>query len=435
MLLVVIWEYSLVLDSAAWEPVCVVGCGGDTSPPAPREYIQPPTTSPEELERQRLERESNDVYNKGLQCGDDHDCAINKFKEALRLNPDNRKARIELGLVLNRKAHTFYEKHDWTRAVEYYKEALLNKPDDNVIRENLRNAEEKFNLEKKWQAREAERARYAAVAKIKIDKMLDDLGESPSSQTGSLSFPDASSPKSLEFPEPSQKGLKIKEVPSPYGYTSKQEREAQLKMLTLLSKEHLNKRIERTTRALEFMKSDFSGVEKTLNELVSEARDAEEQALLVSFKALAGAALKIPKIKKADAKTVQRIRDLAGKGLKVLDYVGPIEKLNEDPLDREANLEMARNLTGELHSILEEYGEAYFNKKVATELGTELTGFGGFIVDYTYEAGRWAVAGSQIKSIIDNLDRPGGKLDAQLSLKRTLEDLMSEKNRRKAGVR
>jgi hypothetical protein len=258
-------------------------------------------------------------------------------------------------------------------------------------------------------------------------------------ETSSLSFSDVnlsgilSSDKSSEatFKTPTKKGLKIKEVPSPYGYTSKQEREAQLKMLTRLSDEQLDKRIKRTMRALELVKSDFAGAEKTLNELANEARDAEEKALIVSFKTLAGAALKLPKTKKVDDKTIQRIKDLAGKGLKVLDYGESITKLNEDPLDREANLAMARNLSSELHDILKEQGQAYFNQKVATELGTELTGFGGFIVDYTYEAARWAAAGSQIRSIIDNLDRKGGKLDAQLSLKKTLEDLMREKNRRK----
>lgn len=307
---------------------------------------------------------------------------------------------------------------------------------------------------------------------IKINGMLDGLKrELGIRNTGSINFSrDAPSAGGLDFPEtageekkktnalvltktssirptsadklsppsfkaPAMRGLKIKDVPSPYGYTSKQEREAQIQMLTRLNNEMLEKRIKRTNLALERMKGDFLGVEATLNELVDEARDAEEEALIVSFKGLAATALKLQRMINADAKTLRRIRDLSAHGLRVLDYGGPVTKLIENPLDREANLEMARNLAGELHEIIAEHGEDYFNETVATELGTELTGFGGFIVDYTYEAARWAAAAKEIHSIIDNLDKEGGKLKAQLSLKRAHEDLIKEKLRRTGPAR
>jgi hypothetical protein len=211
---------------------------------------------------------------------------------------------------------------------------------------------------------------------------------------------------------------------------------AQLTMLTGLSDSELEKRIERSIQILRRMRSDFLRSKKDLKEWLYEAQDAEENALIESFKLLAGSALKV---KNFDAAKLKKMKSLASKGLKILKYGEPIRKFEADPLDRQANLEMAHGYVKELHDILKENQDAYVDGKIILNRSkgfmknadvTDVTRLASFFINYAYEASRWGVVRAQMRATINYLDRPNGKLDAQLEMKRVLEDLVREKKRR-----
>jgi len=207
--------FALLVPAIAW------GVDGRNVPGLTRELYRrypnlrgthPPPEDPERQERQEQERKSTEATDKGLECSKkgDYDCAIRHFKEALRLDSDNKAARDKLGSALNRKANKFYEQRDWNRAIKYYKEALEYKPNDKAIQDNLCGAQASAQEERMWKTREAERHRKFAEAKTKMNKMSDDLekdfdnSKAPSTSAGPLSFSDAPSSDALEFAVPGE---------------------------------------------------------------------------------------------------------------------------------------------------------------------------------------------------------------------------------------
>lgn len=379
------------------------------------------------LEAQRRYDEALAWYRKAQHLGVhsilDGKTNIERIEDILEREAGRRNA-----INLNEQGKDHYMQGDFEKAVEFFQNAINNDPNNAEIQKNLEDAEAALLKQKN----------LAASSRIEknIEKQIDALENEWSSEDTpvDLSFTDPDELPAIvpetEAEVQKHKGLRIKDVPAPFGYKSKGEREAQLAILTELSDDELNKRIERTTRTLEYMLSDFLKGEKELNEWLAEAQDAEEKALIASFKMMAASALKLPGIKKIDDKALLRIKQLSEKGLTVLDYGDPVIKFNNNPSDREANLELARNTANDLYNILSEHQDVYFDKKTISKLGPEYAGFGGFLVDYIYEASRWAVAGAQIRSITDNIDKPKGKLDAQMKMKRILEDLINEQKQR-----
>ncbi|MBN2568149.1 MAG: tetratricopeptide repeat protein [Deltaproteobacteria bacterium] len=203
---------ALIVPAIAW------GIDGGNVPAATRElyrrypHLRGDRPSHEEQERHERKQKSTEAMKKGLECSKkgDYDGAIDHYREALSLNPDNTAAKTALGLALNRKAIKFHEQRDWNSAIQYYKEALEYKPNDKVIQDNLDRAQVSAKSERMWKTIEAETQRKRAEAKTKIDKMLDELTKDfdnpqvPSTSASSLRFSDASSPNALEFVSPGE---------------------------------------------------------------------------------------------------------------------------------------------------------------------------------------------------------------------------------------
>ena len=216
--------------------------------------------------------------------------------------------------------------------------------------------------------------------------------------------------------------FKSMEVPSPFGFKTEKERRDRL---ARLSDEQIDTEIKRTMKTLKRMQKDFAEDPKALEHWLSESQEAEKDALMSSFSLMLGGSMK--KWEKA-WKNYPRLKTLAEDGLKYLSYEGTVNKLAEDPADKEARMELARKVMIDLHSEVKD-----FDEKMVTDGMGETIALADFLVDYTYSATRWAVARGQVLSINENLGKPNGKLDAQESMKDVLEDFVSEQKRRKAG--
>jgi hypothetical protein len=96
-------------------------------------------------------------------------------------------------------------------------------------------------------------------------------------------------------------------------------------------------------------------------------------------------------------------------------------------LDHASNMERARACMRELYKAL--YG---FDSDLIGKNGPPAAQLADFTVSYSYQIARWALAYESIRLISENLDKPDGKLRAQLSNRRLYEDLIQERNRRHA---
>ncbi len=196
----------------------------------------------------------------------------------------------------------------------------------------------------------------------------------------------------------------------------RKEREALKAMLENLCDEELDQRIQRARRILEDMQRDFASSRKELEGWLCESQDAEEKAMIASFKMLATAALEMRPIKKRDAKRFKRLKELAEKGMEALNYDGStFVKVNlydtkEDFIQARSNLEIAQ--------------------KILSELNPQFSEFAADCAEYITEAGRWTLSAQQIAAINKNLDSPKGMLAAQKKMKELMEKLVREKNRR-----
>ena len=149
----------------------------------------------------------------------DLDCALQKYTEALKLDPENKTIRLNLQIDGARRQNKigldFYKQGNWEMAVKYFREArtLHNQK---VYEDNLRLAEKNLKIAQE----EALRKKREEGARLKTDQSFEPLfskGDTASTPVD-LTFLDPGksvAPKGIS--PPAQKGLKIKEVPEPGG--------------------------------------------------------------------------------------------------------------------------------------------------------------------------------------------------------------------------
>jgi hypothetical protein len=125
----------------------------------------------EQLREEKIDEAATDFNNKGMEALNHGDTATALYylHKASELEPedptirDNLRHALEVqtrqeALALNHKGVKAFEKRDFAAAVKYYREALKKLPNDPVIMQNLRQAEE--------QEAEAEAKKDAGVASI-----------------------------------------------------------------------------------------------------------------------------------------------------------------------------------------------------------------------------------------------------------------------------
>lgn len=289
--------------------------------------------------------------------------------------------------------------------------------------------EEQRKREAEKEAKRLEEARQKQFQQDKQDA-LDMLksGAGPTglkggSKSGALKLKGGSEDAlKLKAPQTSKaskpKGVKFREVPSPAGYKSKSERRA---MAAALSDEHLTEALKQTKRLLKKMSKDLLGKSAKLEELLDETKDAEKQAVNVSLGLLtSGVISKLP-----EGTELERNMKF------ILDRANKLQGHHET-LKTQSDLEMGRSVLLDAYDTLAEHSGAFTQsgESVASKARAKYAALGSFAVDYSYQVMRWAVARNELQIIIDNLDKPGGELDAQKALGRFYEDLVQERKRR-----
>jgi hypothetical protein len=213
--------------------------------------------------------------------------------------------------------------------------------------------------------------------------------------------------------------LSINDVPSPSGYKTEAERRERL---AKLSDEQIDRELARIRKMLVKMQADFVDDTGDLKDWLKEAQTAEDDALKDSFGLLVGGSLD----KYADTwAKFPRLKAIASDGL---DYAGKLDqliKMGSNPMDIAHHRELVRDKMIEFHKELVESGV-----ETVSEQGTKVVSLIKFGFDYSYHMTRWGLALNQIHAISDNLDKPNGKLQAQLAIKELQEDLFAEKGRR-----
>jgi len=319
-----------------------------------------------------------------------------------------------------------------------------------VIRDNLRRAEEIIAQERA--RREQERKLKEAEQKIHgmVGDLSKSLGTSAPNGSGSLEFmgsdkapssteaikekssgdlqfmdkgiasvSDRQKPSRSETPLRHIVTLKTIDVPSPFGFRSEGERRQQL---AKLSDKQINAEIERSKKTLERMKTEFLNDPKALEACLEEMKDSERQALMAGFHLILGGSL--VKWKKG-WEAYPRLKSLAENGLRYLSYDEPAKRIMKNPDDQEAHQEMARVYMLDLYGTLRDFDEGLITKN-----GPPLAQFADFLVEYSYQVARWAIARDQVLTISKNLDKPNGKLKAQQAINQVMEDLIQERKRR-----
>ena len=218
--------------------------------------------------------------------------------------------------------------------------------------------------------------------------------------------------------ETAERGVRFREVPSPEGYKSKSERRA---MAAALSDEHLLRAVDHTAKLLQQMKEDFLGKTGELESLLDETKDSEKQAIKASLDLLTSGLIEEMPETTPFSKDLKLVADRANK-----------LKGHHEALKKQSDLEIARSVMLDAYDTLAEHSDAFTKDggKLVTKKGAAVASLASFAVDYSYEVMRWAVARNQMQLIIDNLDKPNGKLEAQQALKRLYEDLVEEKKLR-----
>ena len=121
-------------------------------------------TGPSWAERQQWKRESqgvalNEKANQYFTNGD-FETAVNYYRQALGYKPDDQVIADNLiraeGSYLNVQGNKEYEKGNYAAAANYYQQALQRKPESEVIKNNLANAQDMASQQKEWEAQKAE---------------------------------------------------------------------------------------------------------------------------------------------------------------------------------------------------------------------------------------------------------------------------------------
>jgi hypothetical protein len=222
-------------------------------------------------------------------------------------------------------------------------------------------------------------------------------------------------------PTPTASSLRIIDVPSPTGFKSASER---LEQVSRLSDEQIDATIKSVDKLLRRMQKDFANDTGSIEGWLAEAQSAEYDAVMASFKLLIEGSLS--RFAKGWDQ-FPRLKALAENGMRYLEFEEPVNGLIADPEGYDSNMAMARSCMLELYKAL--YG---FDPDLITENGPPAAQLADFTVSYSYQVARWALAYESIRLITENLDRPDGKLKAQQSIQRLYEDLIQERNRRRA---
>ncbi|MFC1617495.1 tetratricopeptide repeat protein [Candidatus Margulisiibacteriota bacterium] len=347
--------------------------------------------------------------------------AMDEFRIASRGNSHGRTnlARMEEWLPrfrsweANNSGVDSSERGNYEAALTYFKRAIKLDPNNHTARQNLKKIEE-------YLKQKQERAK----AREKVPDILDDLAQSGSNEVG-LTFLDTD--ETLIVKPPSEK----------------QKRQARQKHLKKFTKKSLDIEIKRVNKIMIRMKKDFQRDVRGLNELKKEIKDAEEKALIVSVKLLAGSAIKLEKIKNLDSKTAVWIKSEVEGVLGAMGDLGDTDfiiKYLEKPSDKELKDKVIEKLGDKgiekLEADLKQRLTKRLMKKPKKELERILENvshrmaLAKFGIDYSYEATRWILARKQLYILNSNLDSPKGKLKAQKAMKEMYEDLIQERKRR-----
>ncbi len=216
--------------------------------------------------------------------------------------------------------------------------------------------------------------------------------------------------------------LSIVDVPSPTGYRDPVERQMQIAMLT---DAQIDTEIARMRRMFEAMQRDFQNDTATMESWLDVAQNAELEALLESVNLLGGGLIKWAGEKGSAAAPYG---ELAQSGIKATTYLKRAAALQDsDPAQAEIELKLAREI------LIDAYDRMYkLDPGLVSEHGGNVAELANFAIEYSYEMCRWALAYEQIQLISENLGKDNGKLRAQQAIQALYEQLIEERNRRKA---
>lgn len=153
------------------------------------------------MEEEREKKEALSQNNKGNQAYKTGNWkqAVDYYKKALRNSPGDRvikqnllnaqkalaraQAKMKEASNLNVKGNRAYKKRNWNQAVNYYRNALRNSPNDNVIRQNLLNAQKALAKDQKKNAyslnKQGNKAYHAKDWKRAVNYYKNALKNSP----------------------------------------------------------------------------------------------------------------------------------------------------------------------------------------------------------------------------------------------------------------
>jgi Tetratricopeptide repeat len=373
------------------------------------------------------------------------------------------------GHALNKNGCTYYSKGDWANAIKCFEEAVRLKPGSATIKKNLKNAKQKLQEQIEEENRRRIKIRKTAEAQRKIDAILDVVTDKikPSESASPLSFEIGSrelfdggksrgdpATVDLRFADPEKppvgesatvrktkpqptatansSGLgfgSLDEPPVPGKPKTPEKPPAGPSRISRLSDKQLDTEIARLRKTFVNMKGDFQANVKDLQHWARESQEAQRAAIKAStdqllgiFKSKAFDKLKAgdpafrDKVFKVQQAAVNLQKELAKAGK---DYA-------KSSGDRQARLQAAHAVLKSSYDFLSEYDEKI------SKVGGPAIALASYLTDYGEQATRWNIARGQIGMINDNLNGPGGKLQAQKTLQKFHEALIQERKRRRA---
>jgi len=334
--------------------------------------------------------------------------AMDAYRRALRRNLFDSGARHELHRLESWQANTdgvdLARRGDWAAAAKLFRKAARLDSDNDTARDNLALAE---LLLKRQEVSLTIRRNVLVLAEEAADTRA----------VGTLAPLEASHFRPRAHTD------------RPLTYALDEQDRQRAARIRSLGDAELNQRIDRTEKLLKDMGDRMAGWPKLLQQYVAESQQAQREALKKSAEALKDAltAGLMDKLKKADPA-------FETQGQKIQEALADLQKdlakaawdYATSPRDREARLKAAQDVLQGAYSFLSKASQEI------TESGPDAVKLAAFLTDYSYEATRWNLARTEINRIVDNMDRPGGELDAQQAVIRLHQRLVQERNRRKA---